>query len=149
MQRLGDLASTDLRNVWENLQRRATDALKKAENVDQVAEIGEPTRQTIERTAADQRASLKNSLRVISKEAHELAGPEIRRFILAAREHLVDIEDQQVELCNAYGLPVQPSAVAGALRVELDRLAERTERAWVGSIIRPASLTETFAPLAE
>jgi len=149
MQRLGDLASTDLRGVWENLQRRATDALRKAENVDQVAEIAEPTRQTIERTAADQRASLKNSLRVISKEAHEIAGPEIRRFVLAARQHLTDLEDAQIELARSYSIEAQANPVIMTLKAEIDRLAGSADRAWTGSIVRPASLTENFCPISE
>ena len=76
MQRIGDLNASDLRNVWAGLQLKALDALKRAETVDQVAEIHEPSKQAIRAAAADARASLKHSLREVSREANDLATPD-------------------------------------------------------------------------
>ena len=147
MQRIGDLNSADLRSVWTSLQKRAVDALKRAQTIDDVEQIAEPSKEAVRTAAADARSSLKHSLRELSREAHEIAGPEIRRFVLAARQHLTDLEDAQIELARSYSIEAQANPVIITLKAEIDRLAGSAERAWTGSIVRPAAFTENFSPI--
>jgi hypothetical protein len=147
MQRIGDLSANDLRNVWESLQKKALDALKRAETIDDVSEINEPSKAAIRAAAADGRASLKHSLRELSKEAVEIAMPEVRRFVLAALNHVKGLEDNERELCASFGITFMPSPLIVALKDEVARVQSGTERPWLGQIIRPASLIETFATL--
>lgn len=147
MQRIGDLNNSDLRNVWTSLQQKALDALKRAETVDQVAEIHEPSKQAIRAAAADSRASLKHSLRELSREAVELALPEVKRFALAATDHIDQLESNERGLTASFGIPYQQSALVIALREQVARLQSNTERPWLGQIVRPGSLVEAFATL--
>jgi hypothetical protein len=147
MQRIGDLNNSDLRNVWTSLQQKALDALKRAETVDQVAEIHEPSKQAIRAAAADSRASLKHSLRELSREAVEIAMPEVRRFVVAALNHVKGLEDNERELCASFGIAHQPSPLIAALREQVARLQSNTERPWLGQIVRPGSLVEAFTTL--
>ena len=147
MQRLGDLSASDLRGVWESLQAKALAALKRAQNVDDVAEIAEPSKEAVRAAAADARASLKHSLRELSKEAFEIAMPEIRRFVLAARQHVEELSAAERALAESFNLPPLDGPVTLALRAEIDRLASSLDREWLGQIVRPASLVESFSPL--
>lgn len=147
MQRVGDLNTNDLRNVWTGLQRKALDALKRAETVDQVAEVHEPSKSALQAAAADARSSLKNSLRSISREAHELATPEARRFVLAATEHVDRMIQGEAELSAAFGIPHRSSPLIESLKAEIQNLASIANRDFNGGIIRPASLVESFSPL--
>ena len=147
MERIGDLNNSDLRNVWTGLQQKALDALRRAETVDQVAEIHEPSKQAIRAAAADARASLKNSLRSISQEAHELATPEARRFVLAATEHVDRMIQGEAELSAAFGIPHRSSPLIESLKHEIENLASLSSRPWNGGIQRPADFVKTFAPL--
>jgi len=148
MQRIGDLNSADLRSVWTSLQKRAVDALKRAQTIDDVEQIAEPSKEAVRNAAADARSSLKHSLREISREAAEIAMPEVRRFVLAALNHVRGLEDNERELCASFGITFMPSPLIVALKDEVARLQSGTERPWVGQIIRPASLVENFAPLS-
>lgn len=147
MARIGDLSASDLRSVWESLQKKALDALRKAQTIDDVAEINEPTKSAIRAAAADSRASLKHSLREISREAHEIATPEIRRFVLSARQHVEELSAAERALAESFNLPPLDGPVTLALRAEIDRLASSLDREWLGQIVRPASLVESFSPL--
>lgn len=147
MTRIGDLSASDLRGVWESLQKKALDALRKAQTIDDVAEISEPTKSAIRAAAADSRASLKHSLRELSKEAFEIAMPEIRRFVLSARQHVEELSSAERQLAESFALPPTDGPIIVALRAEIDRLASSLDRPWLGQIIRPASLIENFATL--
>jgi hypothetical protein len=147
MQRLGDLSASDLRGVWESLQAKALDALRKAQTIDDVAEISEPTKSAIRAAAADSRASLKHSLRELSKEAVEIATPEIRRFVLSARQHVEELSAAERALAESFNLPPLDGPVTLALRAEIDRLASSLDRPWLGQIVRPGSLVEAFTTL--
>lgn len=148
MQRIGDLNASDLRNVWTGLQQKALDALKRAETVDQVAEIHEPSKQAIRAAAADARASLKNSLREVSREANDLATPEARRFVLAATEHVDRMIQSEAELSAAFGFVHSSSPLIESLKHEIQNLAILSSRPWNGGIQRPADFVKTFAPIA-
>ena len=147
MARLGDLTTSDLRGVWEALQRKAVDSLKRAKTVDDLAESCEPSKQAVQSAAADARRSLKNSLREISREAYELAVPEVKRFAVAALNHVNGLEDNERELCASFGIPFAPSPLIVALKNEVARVQSGTERPFLGQIFRPASLIESFSPL--
>jgi hypothetical protein len=146
-ERLSELNRTDLRRIFESSQAKAYAALKAAPDADAVAAIAEPTRADIHSAAASQKSILKTGLRELSREAFELAAPEIRRFVLAARQHVEDLSAAERALAESFALPPIDGPVTLALRAEIDRLAEIAERVWVGQIIRPASLVENFAPL--
>ena len=148
MTRIGDLNNSDLRNVWTGLQQKALDALRRAETVDQVAEIHEPSKQAIRAAAADARASLKNSLRSISQEAHELATPEARRFVLAATEHVDRMLQSEAELSAAFGIPHRSSPLIESLKHEIQNLAILSSRPWNGGLQRPADFVSSFSPLS-
>ena len=148
MQRVGDLNTNDLRNVWTGLQQKALDALKRAETVDQVAEVHEPSKSALRAAAADARASLKNSLRSISQEAHELATPEAKRFVLAATEHVDRMLQSEAELSAAFGIPHRSSPLIESLKHEIQNLAILSSSPWNGGINRPADFVKTFAPIA-
>jgi hypothetical protein len=147
MARIGDLNNSDLRNVWTSLQQKALDALKRAETVDQVAEIHEPSKQAIRAAAADARASLKNSLREISREANDLAMPEAQRFVIAATEHVDRMIQSEAELSAAFGIPHRSSPLIESLKHEIQNLASLSSRPWNGGINRPADFVKTFAPI--
>jgi len=147
MDRLNEISRMDIRILAVEGQRRALAQLKKATNSDDVAAISEPTKNSLAVAAAEQRSGLKNALRAISAEAVELAGPEVRRFILAAQEHLKDLEAYQITLAESYGLTYSPSSLIERLRIDLGNLAEQNARPAIGSIMRPAALVETFAPI--
>jgi hypothetical protein len=147
MNRLNEISQSDLRILAIEGQRRALAQLKKATNSDEVAAIAEPTKHSLIVAAAEQRSGLKSALRLISAEAIELAGPEVRRFILAAQEHLKDLEAYQITLAESYGLTYSPSPLIERLRIDLGNLTEQNARPTVGAIIRPLSLVETFAPI--
>lgn len=147
MARLGDLSTADLKNVWTQLQRRALDALKKAKTVDDVSEINEPGKEAVRAAAAGARASLKHSLREISREAVEIALPEVRRFALAAQAHVAELEDRERELAASFSITHQASPWIVALKDEIARLQSNTERPWLGQIVRPGSLVEAFTTL--
>jgi hypothetical protein len=147
MNRLNEISQSDLRILAIEGQRRALAQLKKATNSDEVAAISEPTKNSLAVAAAEQRSGLKNALRAISAEAFELAGPEVRRFILAAQEHLMDLEAYQITLAESYGLTYSPSPLIERLRIDLGNLTEQNSRSTIGTIIRPLSLVETFAPI--
>jgi hypothetical protein len=145
--RLSELNRTDLRRIFEASQAKALAALKAAPDADAVAAIVEPTRGDVLAAASSQKTTLKNGLRELSREAFELAAPEVRRYVVAAREHVEELAAAERALAEAFALPPIDGPVIAALRAEIDRLAEIAERPWVGQIIRPASLTETFAPI--
>ena len=147
MQRVGDLNTSDLRNVWNGLQQKALDALKRAETVDQVAEIHEPSKLALQTAAADARSSLKNSLRSISRETHEIAIPEVRRFVLAATEHVDRMILSEAELSAAFSIPHRSSPLIESLKAEIQNLASLSSRPWNGGINRPADFVKTFAPI--
>lgn len=147
MQRVGDLNTNDLRNVWTGLQQKALDALKRAETVDQVAEVHEPSKSALRAAAADARASLKNSLRSISQEAHELATPEAKRFVLAATEHVDRMIGSEAELSAAFEIAYKSSPLIESLKHEIENLASLSSRPWNGGIQRPADFVKTFAPI--
>jgi hypothetical protein len=147
MARIGDLNASDLRNVWTSLQQKALDALKRAETVDQVAEIHEPSKGTIRAAAADARASLKHSLREVSREANDLAMPEAQRFVSAATEHVDRMIQSEAELSAAFGIPHRSSPLIESLKHEIQNLASLSSRPWNGGINRPADFVKTFAPI--
>ena len=147
MQRVGDLNSADLKGIWTQLQKKALDALKKAENISDVEEIAEPSKEAVRGAAAEARAGLKHSLREISREAHELATPEARRFVLAATEHVDRMIQSEAELSGAFGIPHRSSPLIESLKHEIENLASLSSRPWNGGIQRPADFVKTFAPL--
>ena len=147
MNRLNEISQCDIRILAVEGQRRALAQLKKATNPDEVAAISEPTKNSLAVAAAEQRSGLKNALRAISAEAVELVGPEVRRFILAGQEHLKDLEAYQITLTESYGLTYSPSPLIERLRIDLGNLTEQNARPAIGSIMRPAALVETFAPI--
>lgn len=147
MNRLNEISQSDLRILAIEGQRRALAQLKKATNSDEVAAISEPTKNSLAVAAAEQRSGLKSALRAISAEAVELVGPEIRRFILAAQEHLKDLEAYQITLAESYGITYSPSPLIERLRIDLGNLTEQNARPTIGAIIRPSALVETFAPI--
>ena len=148
MQRVGDLNTADIKGIWTQLQRKALDALKKAENITDVEQIAEPSKSAVQGAAAEARASLKHSLRSISQEAHELATPEARRFVLAATEHVDRMIQSEAELSAAFGIPHRCSPLIESLKHEIQNLAILSSRPWNGGINRPADFVKTFAPLA-
>jgi len=113
-----------------------------------VEQIAEPSKEAVRTAAADARSSLKHSLREISREAVELAIPEVKRFALAATDHIDQLESNEKEITASFSIPYQQSALVIALREQVARLQSGTERPWVGQIIRPGSLVENFAPLS-
>lgn len=147
MNRLNEISQSDLRILALEGQRRALAQLKKATNLDEVAAISEPTKRSLAVAAAEQRSGLKNALRSITSEATEIVGPEVRRFILAAQEHLKNLEADQITLSESYGLAYTPSPLIERLQIDLRTLVERNARPTVGTIIRPLSLVENFAPI--
>lgn len=147
MERLNELSQNDLRRIWDQGQKRALTALKSAPNADAIADVVEPTRAELAQAAGSQKTTLKNGLREISKEAHEIAGPEIRRFVLVAAEHLGKLAAGEQELADSFAVAHQPSPLLARLNAEVARLEEQVNRPWAGAIHRPASLIETFTTL--
>jgi hypothetical protein len=147
MERLTELSQNDLRRIWDQGQKRALKALKSAPNADAIADVVEPSRAELAQAANSQKTTLKNGLREISKEAHEIAGPEIRRFVLVATEHLGKLAAGEQELADSFAIAHQPSPLLARLNAEIARLEEQVNRPWAGAINRPASLIETFTTL--
>lgn len=147
MERLTELSQNDLRRIWDQGQKRALTALKSAPNADAITDIVEPSRAELAQAAGSQKTTLKNGLREISKEAHEIAGPEIRRFVLVAAEHLGKLAAGEQELADSFAVAHQPSPLLTRLNAEVARLEEQVNRPWSGAINRPASLIETFTTL--
>lgn len=147
MARMGDLNSADIRSVWTSLQAKALAALKRAQNVDDVEQIGEPSKQAIQAAAADARASLKHSLREVSREANDIALPEVKRFVQAATDHIDQLESNEREITVSFGITYQQSALVLALKELVANLKSRSEREWPGMIVRPASMVEAFSPI--
>jgi hypothetical protein len=148
MERLGDLSSTDLKNIWTQLQRRALDALRKAKTSDDVEQIGEPSKQAIQAAAADARLSMKHSLREISKEARDVAIPEVMRFVSAATSHVDQLQNNEKEISASFGVFYEPSVLISALREEVSRLKAIADKPWHGGIQRPADFVSSFSPLS-
>lgn len=148
MQRVGDLNTADIKGIWTQLQRKALDALKKAENITDVEQIAEPSKSAVQGAAAEARAGLKHSLREISREAHELATPEAKRFVLTATEHVDRMLQSEAELSAAFGIPHRSSPLIESLKHEIQNLAILSSRPWNGGINRPADFVKTFAPIA-
>lgn len=147
MQRIGDLNSADIRSVWTQLQKKALDALKKSETITDVEQIAEPSKEAVRKAAADARASLKHSLREISKEAHEIAGPEARRFVLSATDHVAGLAANEKEISTSFGIVFRESPLVLALREEVARLEAVAGKPWHGGIQRPADFVAAFSPL--
>ena len=148
MQRIGDLNSADIRGIWTQLQRKALDALKKAENISEVEQVSEPSKEAVRGAAAEARNSLKHSLREISREAHELAMPEVRRFILAGMDHVSALAANEKEIANSFSIAHRESPLVLALREEIARLEAIANKPWHGGIQRPANFVSSFAPIA-
>ncbi len=147
MERLTELSQNDLRRIWDQGQKRALTALKSAPNADAIADVVEPSRAELAQAAGSQKTTLKNGLREISKEAHEIAGPEIRRFVLVAAEHLGKLAAGEQELADSFAIAHQPSPLLARLNTEVAHLEDRVNRPWGGAINRPASLVEAFTTL--
>lgn len=148
MQRIGDLNSTDIKAVWTQLQKRALDALKKSQNISDVEQIAEPSKEAVRGAAAEARAGLKHSLRELSREARELAMPEARRFTLAAMDHVAGLAAAEKEIATSFGIAFRESPLVLALREEIARLEAIANKPWHGGIQRPADFVASFAPIA-
>lgn len=145
--RLAELNGSDLKALALEGQRRALQQIKSARNADELAAVSEPSRGALAAAASEQRQSLKSSLRAISAEAVELVRPETARFIEGAQRHLDGMLAEESARSLEYGIPHQPSPLMLELREALGRLTERHARPHHGEILKPSSLTETFAPL--
>ena len=148
MQRIGDLNSADIRGIWTQLQKKALDALRKAETITDVEQIAEPSKEAVRGAAAEARNSLKHSLREVSREAHELAMPEARRFTLAAMDHVAGLAAAEREIATSFGIAFRESPLVLALQEEIARLEATANKPWHGGIQRPADFVSSFAPIA-
>ncbi|MFM7805580.1 MAG: hypothetical protein ACKPGK_13940 [Verrucomicrobiota bacterium] len=147
MQRIGDLNSADISRVWTQLQKKAADALKRSETITDVEQIAEPSKEAVRGAAADARASLKHSLREIGREAHAIAGPEVRRFVLASMDAVAGLAANEKEIAASFNIPHRESPLVLVLREEVARLEAVAGKPWHGGIQRPADFVAAFAPI--
>jgi len=146
--RLAELNGSDLRALALEGQRRALQAIKAARNADQIAAVSEPSKGALAAAAAEQRQSIKHSLRALSAEAVELVRPEVARFIEGAKRHLDVLLAEESARSLEYGIPHTPSPLLSELQAALGALIDRHARPHHGEILKPSSLVETFSPLA-
>jgi len=146
--RLAELSGSDLKALALEGQRRALQAIKAARNADQIAAVSEPSKRALAAAAAEQRQSIKHSLRALTAEAVELARPEVARFLEGARKHLDVMLAEEAARSLEYGIPHTPSPLLQTLQAALGTLTDRHARPHHGEIVKPSSLVETFSPLA-
>lgn len=146
--RLAELTGSDLKALALEGQRRALAQIKAAQNADQLAAVSEPSKNALATAAAEQRQSIKHSLRALSAEAVELARPEVARFIEGARKHLDVLLAEESARSLEYGIAHTPSPLLSQLQATLGNLIDRHARPHHGEILKPSSLVEPFAPLA-